>query len=379
MSNETYPRIWDWYPEKTNPFSSLWWFFLLQPKQKGGGYGPKQIMFVLVSVAREQSRVNGMLSKGLPLRSPSGAGPADHEQPIDGYALGWMYDGQRMYDKLLDETVTMQLSRHKAMHAWNNQGYGGEIIPATGASPEEGRSFLVDARFCGRQGGGDFRAWGDPASEISSPKDSAIDTPLGGADTLAWRHIQFEGDFTTPAGKETLSGIGYFQRICLNILPFPWKWIWAAFADGSIFSCFIPYVGPHLLRRGDRLFPRWLENLTIPIMPTGYFSRAGSLETTQFKDVRVGVTPQNGDHPQFTVYCKAENGDFISYRLLPYAHNQVILERPLLQPERRSLYNYNEFVFQTADLTGQIGGKALDVRAMSPGFGNLEYTWGLGL
>ena len=373
MTNEIFPQIWDWYPEKTNPFSSLWWFFLLLPKHEDGSYGPKQIMFVLVSCAGEQVRVNGTPYGGLPLQSIAGTRPAHREQPIDSYALGWMYDGQRMYDKLIDETVVVQLAQGQSIRAWNEQGYGGEILPGSG------RPFAVDAHFCGRQGGGQFRAWGDPASVISSPSTSAIDTPLGGADTLAWRHLQFEGQFTTPAGTESLSGIGYFQRICLNILPFPWKWIWAAFADGSIFSCFVPYVGPHLLRRGDRLFPGWLENLNVPIKPSGYFCRAGSLETTQFKDVRVGVRPQNGSHAHFTVYCRAENDDFLSYRLLPYAHNQVILERPQLQRRWWSLYNYNEYAFRTADLTGRIGGKPLDVKAMSPGYGNLEYTWGFGL
>lgn len=373
MSNEAFSKIWDWFPEKTNPFSSLWWFFLLLPKNEDGSYGPKQIMFVLVSCAGERVRVNGTEHGGLPLKSAAGLRPADREQPIDSYALGWMYDGQRMYDKLLDETVVAQLARGQSIEAWNDQGYGGEIVPSNG------RPFAVDARFCGREGGGQFQAWGDPASEVSLPTESPVDTPLGGANTLAWRHIQFEGEFTAPSGTASLSGIGYFQRICLNILPFPWKWIWAAFADGSIFSCFIPYVGPHLLRRGNRLFPAWLENLAVPIVPSGYFCRAGSLETTTFKTVRLGVDPQNGSYPQFTAYCEAENGDFISYRLLPYAHNQVVLERRKMGLRWLSLYNYNEYVFRTADLTGRIGGKSLDVKGMSPGYGNLEYTWGVGL
>ncbi|MFW6096849.1 MAG: hypothetical protein ACOC9Z_02175 [Chloroflexota bacterium] len=373
MSNEIFPKIWDWYPEKTNPFSSLWWFFLLLPENEDGGFGPKQIMYVLVSCAGEPVRVNGMENGGLPLKSANGSGPADHEQPIDAFALGWLYDGQRMYDKLVDETVVADLTRGRSLRAWNEEGFGGEIVPGSG------RPFAIDANFKGRQGGGQFQVWGDPASEVSSPSVSPVDTPLGGADTLAWRHIQFEGEFSSPSGTEALSGIGYFQRICLNILPFPWKWVWAAFADGSIFSCFIPYVGPHLLRRGDKLFPRWLENLNMQILPSAYYCRAGSLETTTFKTVRMGVSPQNGSYAHFTVYCEAQNGDFMSFRLLPYAHNQVILERRKLSPVWLSLYNYNEYVFRTTDLTGRIGGKPLDVRAMNPGYGNLEYTWGVGL
>lgn len=333
-------------------------------------------MFVLVSIAGDRVKVNGTEHDGFPLHNGDGVRPADREQPLPGYALGWMHDGQRMYDKLIDETVVSQLARGQSLQAWNDRGYGGEIIRSDGQ--DGGQPFATHARFCGAQGGGQFRVWGDPASEISSPRDSAIDTPLGGADTLAWRHIQFEGSFTAPSGTESLSGIGYFQRICLNILPFPWKWIWAAFADGSIFSCFIPYVGPHLARRGDWLFPHLLENLTIPILPSGYFSRAGTLETTQFKTVRLGVQPQRGAYPQFVAFCEGENGDYLSFRLNPYAHNQVILERPKLQRRWWSLYNYNEYVFRTSELTGRIGGRPLDARAMSPGYGNLEYTWGAG-
>ena len=373
MRNEAFSKIWEWYPEKTNPFSSLWWFFLLLPKQEGGGYGPKQIMFVLVSCAGEQVRVNDMLHGSLPTGGPVGRGVAAQEQALDSYALGWMYDGQQMFDRLLQEKVVTRLARGQAIRAWNEQGYGGEIVMGDGAP------FAADARFQGRQGGGQFRAWGDPTSEISMPSLKSFETPLGGADVLAWRHVQFEGDFTTPSGTESLAGLGYFQRICLNALPFPWKWIWAAFADGSIFSCFVPYIGPHLARRSDRLFPGWLENLSLPIIPSGYFCQAGSLETTQFKDIRVGVRPQNGSDPQFVVYCGAENGDFLTCRLLPLAHNRVILERR--QPHRSwwSLYNYNEYAFRAIDLSGRIAGKPLDVKRMSPGYGNLEYTWGLGL
>ena len=380
MINDVYPKIWDWYPEKTNPFSSLWWFYLLLPRHEDGSYGPKQIMFVLVSAAGERVKVNGTEYDGLPLRNVDGTRPAHREQPIPGYALGWMYNGQRMYDKLIDETVVARLAKGQSIYAWNERGYGGEIVRSDG---DGNPPLAMDARFCGVQGGGEFRVWGDPTAEISSPHASAIDTPLGGADTLAWRHIHFEGAFTSPSGTETLSGIGYFQRICLNILPFPWKWIWAAFGDGSIFSCFIPYVGPHMARRGDLLYPHWLENLTVSIMPSGYFSRARNsattLETTHFKTVRVGVQPQNGSYPQFVVYCQAENDDFLSFRLHPYAHNQVVLERPKLKRRWWSLYNYNEYLFRTEALTGRIGGKPLDTEAMSPGYGNLEYTWGLGL
>lgn len=371
MSHEILPKIWHWYPQKQTRFSSLWWFFLLFPEQEKG-YGPQQLMFTVVSPVGQQVQVNKTPHRGLPLRRGAGAAKA-MEEPFPAYLVGWMHSGQQMYEGLLQETGMAQVEAGRGLRLWTPEGYGGEIVPCTE------HDLALSASFQGPRGGGEFRVWGDPASEMTSPVAAQRETIAGGANVLAWRHLRFQGAFTSPEGRQSLSGVGYFQRVCLDIVPFPWKWMWAVFADGSFFSCFVPYLGPHLLRRGDRLFPRRLENLTLPMRPSAYFCRHGSWETVHFEQVQVDVHTRRGQYPHFLVNCRNEGGDFLKVRAAPYAHNQVLLERPLLQNRLWSCYNYNEYLFRTAEVSGRIGGRPLRADALSPGYGNCEYTWGLGL
>lgn len=372
---DAFDRLWHWYPEELTPFSSLWWYFLLFPRQEEG-YGPKQIMFTLVSRVGERVRINHVPHTGITHRRPAGS----VESPFPGMALGWIYDGQQMHDGLLQTPCTLQVEAGQAIKAWDEEGYGGQIVGGNGSGPENGNSrpFAVEALYRGRRGEAHFEVWGDPVSEMTTPTITRRDTIVGNADVLAWRHLHFAGEFTSPAGTERLEGVGYFQRICLNIMPFPWKWMWAAFADGSIFSCFVPFLGPHLLRRGDWFFPSRLENLTLPIQGNAYFARSGSWETVEFKQVQVKTLLGHGPYPDFLVSCRRAGGDFFQFRAVSHAHTQVLLDRSLLGP-LSSRYNYNEYLFRIEDLAASIGGNELGPEQLGTGFGNCEYTWGLGL
>lgn len=366
---EAFNSLWHWYPEDLTPFSSLWWYFLLLPEQEEG-YGPAQMMFTLVSRVGERVRINHVphtgVTRGLPVGSIA--------TPFSGMALGWIYDGQEMHDGLLQTPCALQVQPGQAIQAWDAQGYGGQIVAGNGNS----RPFAAEALYRGRRGRAHFEVWGDPISEITAPTASRRDTVVGSADVLAWRHLRFAGEFTSPAGTEQLEGIGYFQRICLNIMPFPWKWMWATFADGSVFSCFVPFLGPHLLRRGDWFFPNLLENLTLPIQGSAYFSRSGTWETVEFEQVRVKTILGHGPYPDFLVSCRHGSNDYLQFRAVSHAHAQVLLDRPLLGP-LSSRYNYNEYLFRIEELAGAIGGQPLPTEELGTGFGNCEYTWGLGL
>ena len=295
-------------------------------------------------------------------------------------ALGWIYDGQEMHDGLVQTPCTLQVEPGQAIRAWDQEGYGGQILIGQGNGHGGGNSrpFAVDAVYRGRHGEAQFEVWGDPGSELTAPAITRRDTVVGNADVLAWRHLNFAGEFTSPAGTERLEGIGYFQRICLNIMPFPWKWMWAAFADGSVFSLFVPFLGPHLLRRGDWFFPSRLENLTLPIQGNAYFSRSGTREMVEFDQVQAETLLGHGPYPDFLVSCRRTGGDFVQFRAVSHAHTQVLLDRPLLGP-LSSRYNYNEYLFRIEDLAVSIGGESLGPAQLGTGFGNCEYTWGLGL
>jgi hypothetical protein len=277
-----------------------------------------------------------------------------------------------MHEGVVQHPTTIQLTPGSAISGWDDEGYGGEILASSG------RPFATAANFRGEKGEAHFEVWGDAGSEMTSPALFERKSLFGRANVIAWRSLSFEGEFASPAGTETLEGVGYFQRICLNIMPFPWKWIIARFADGSFYSCYIPFLGPHILRRGDWFFPNRVENITLPLQPSAYFYHCGSGKTVNFSKVSVDPILDNGDYPNFLVSATSENGEFLRFRADSYTHAQVLLERSVLGP-LWSLYNYNEYLFNIEDLTGSIDGKTINSSLIGSGYGNCEYTWGLGV
>ena len=248
---------------------------------------------------------------------------------------------------------------------------GGEF-KANGDKP-----FGISGAFQGREGGIRFDAWGDPGSNTTSPGYVYdYDVKLAGFHVVSWRHLNFVGEVTYPGGTETWEGIGYFQRVIFDVPLFPWRWVWAAFADGSVFSTTIAYAGPQLVRRSDRFYSDGLENAILPVNDAGFFHPNGASEAVHFNKAKVTRIP-GGKYPGFTVACSAPGGDFIRFEVVPHSHLQYLLERPILRGRRLSYFNYNEYPFRVANLEGVINGKALDPQSLGEGFGNCEYTWGL--
>ena len=370
-----YQRMWERFPEKNNGTSSVWWFFLLTPKQKEG-FGPKQMMFVLVSRAGDEVNINGKWHKGLTVdKSPQ----PEHSQ-LDGMAISWINDGETLHENLVLEPGKLNLDKNKGAWLWseqeNGEMYGGEMKKSAGTKP-----FSTQVHFNGKNGyGGTFEAWGDPSHHITSPDDVLdINRPFGGSRVVAWKHLNFAGTFSSPSGTEELEGIGYFQRVCLDVMPFPWKWIWGAFEDESVFSFFSPYVGLNAFRRGDWFFPNALEQPAIHFMSSAYISLAGDRDPVNFEKVSVTPVITRSEYPEFLVDCHSANGDYLKYRILPHNHAQVLLDRKVLGGAFKTRYNYNEYLFRMGDLEGMVRGKPINESTVGKGWGNIEYTWGLGL
>lgn len=360
--------IWRRFPERLNRRSSTWWYFLLLPKQ-AEGYGPRQMMLSIDSIAGDWFKINHVKHPGLSLDSD--------EAHFNSIVLGWAYDEQQMQHDFLHHSTKTTLSPSGSIVSWtppeSNQRYGGEI-KAAGDKP-----FGMVATFIGAKGQTQFEVWGDPAAKITSPEVGVdFNTAVGGIQMISWCRINFAGEFSLPSGTEYLEGIGYFQRVCFDLPLFPWKWIWSAFADGTVFSCYVPYIGLQLFRRGDRFFPNMLEQATMPIRQIGGYIYSDDFGEIRFDKAR--VTPYiNGKLPQFLVECRSKNGDFIRYRAVVYSHAQILVERPLLRGLWHSRYNHNDYLFRIEDLVGSIGGKPLDTSALGNGFGSIEYSWGLAL
>jgi len=366
--------IWSQMPHMQNRMSSSWWFFLLFPKGEEG-YGPKQIMYAITARAGDMVNISGGDLRGIDLKRQM----TPQKDQFEVQNVGWYFDGQQMYEELVKQTAVATLSSDGYIKAWTKQPNGdlhGSEIRASASEP-----LTLEAHFKGDKGEARFKTWGELRTVDTSPDESInISTPLGGTHFVAWRLVNFEGEFTSPAGTEQLEGLGYFQRVCLNVPAFPWKWIWSLFEDGTLFSAFVPYIGPQLLRKKYKFFgSEWLERSAISIAPGAFIDFPGASERLMFDKSSVTPVLKNGSHPDFEVHARSKNGDFVKFYAECFEHAPQSLGRSILGGLVRTHWSYNEYPFRMRDLSGRIGDKEINQETMGNGFGNAEYTWGIGL
>jgi hypothetical protein len=366
--------IWSQMPQMQNRTSSSWWFFILLPKGEEG-YGPKQFMFSVANRVGDVVSITGTQLPGIDLKREIN----DGVDRFDSISVGWYCDGKEVYEDLVKRTAVATLSRKGSIQAWaeqaNGEQYGSEVR-ASATDP-----LTLEAHFKGANGEARFSTWGNLDKLDTSPDEAInIDTPLGGTHFIAWRLVNFKGEFRTPTGTEQLEGLGYFQRVCLNVPTFPWKWIWALFEDGTLFSSYVPYIGPNLFRRGYKFFNKeWIEQRTISVAPAAYIDFHGATERLDFDTAKITPILGNGPHPDFGVHAKFKNGDFIRFRAECYGHAGQYIDRSVLNGRASTHWTYNEYMFRMRELSGRIGEKLINKKTMGNGFGSLEYTWGLGL
>ena len=357
-------------PERQNRHSSTWWFFLLFVEGPDG-YGPRQLMFTIAARRGGEMRITDVPLRGFEVNRPI----IDGIDRFEATAVGWYSDGQAVHDEFV---------RHAGPAVLDFDG-GSLTCPGpdgaymTFHTPRGDRPTLT-ADVCGPGGAARFETWGDLDAQISSPVVSMdVATPLGGTHYIGWRRLHFRGQFDLPTGPETLQGIGFFQRVCLNVPTFPWKWIWAAFPDQSVFTAYVPYLGLNLFRKGYKFFgSNRLEQATISIHQSATWIPPGAAEPVKFNRMKATPVLGHGPHPQFDIVARNGRGDHIAFTAAPYGLSRFYIDRPLLGPIE-SHWNYNEYMFRMEGLTGSVGGRQLSRERNGQAYGSLEYTYGLGL
>jgi hypothetical protein len=373
-SQRAFDRIWTQLPERQNRTSSSWWFFILFPEGEEG-YGPRQLMFSVAARVGDRCSVNGVEAPGMDLDRHV----EDGVDRFNAASVGWCGDADRVHEYVVNQPAKATLSTEGFLEAWTEGDDGerrGSEIRASSNHP-----MGLEAHFVGDDAEARFEAWGDLDSRVSSPDHSTdIQTPLGGTDLVALRRMNFEGEFELPDGQETLEGLCYFQRVCLNIPLFPWKWIWALFPDGTAFSAMVSFVGPQLFRRGYGFSSsETLERATVPLRKSALWDWGSGENLVEFD--RASITPvlNSGAHPDFEVEVRNDRGDYVSFLASSYGHARNYIDRPILGGRTDSHWSYNEYMFRMANLEGRVDGTLVGDERMGQGFGTLEYTWGLGL
>lgn len=367
-----YDLIWSQTPEMQNRTSSSWWFFLLFPKQPEG-YGPRQMMFTIATRAGEKIRISDEWLAGLDTKRTV----PDGEDTFEAISVGWYFDGETLHEDVVKETAVTRMSlKDRTIHCWADNGNGYQINDV----PD--KTLTMAAHIKGAKGEAQFEAWGDLNCLDSSPHESInVDTPVGGTHFIAWRRMNFKGEFDLPVtGKETLEGIGYFQRVCMHVPLFPWKWLWMVFPDGSMFSAYVPYIGLNMRRKEYGFFAsERKERAVINISGKAFWDWNDASERTWLKNCKVTIGLNGDKYPHFEVRAQNKQGDFVNFTAVPYERGEFFIDRPILGGRVETHWHYNEFLIRAENLSGSIQGKAITKETMGQAFGSLEYTYGLGL
>lgn len=374
-AEQSYRHIWSQVRERQNRASSSWWFFLLFP-EGADGYGPRQLMFTIASRAGRQINISGLEMPGIDLNRPVSA----TSDQFHAAAVGWYCDGRQVHEGYVKETALAQLSYDDSTLSCLTDGPSGDRYGINFARSDT-YPLAIQADIAGRDQRASFTAWGDLDAPYTSPNKSMdIQTAFGGVHYIALRKLNFDGVFELPTGRERLKGLGFFQRVAMNFPVFPWKWIYALFPDGSMFTGYIPYVGFNLTRKGYKFFgSNRAEQAALPVTQSAFFFPSGTTEPIRFSRVVARPVLNRGPHPQFEVEAHNRQGDTFSFLAASYGHARFSIDRPVLGGLTHSHWTYNEYIFRMEQLRGQVAGREINRQTMGQGFGNMEYTWGLGL
>jgi len=375
LDDDTHRRvidlIWSQQPERQNRHASSWWFFLLCPEGPEG-FGPRQLMFTIAARAGQRIRINDVWLPGIDRRR----GVADGVDRFDAMCVGWYSDGRTVHDDFIRLAGPAEASMPDGLiRCGTPDGYGIEFRRSAG------RAVGLAATVCGPGGEAEFETWGALDSPTDSPTVSMdINTPFGGTHYIGWRRLNFHGRFRLPTGVETLQGAGFFQRVCLTVPLFPWKWIWAIFPDRSIFTAYLPYLGLNLFRKGYNFFRNErLEQAALSIKPSAHWIAPGAGVPLRFDHVTATPLLHRGPYPHFTVRAANAAGDHITFTAAPYGLSRFYIDRPALGGLVETHWNYNEFMMRLEDLDGRIAGRPLSRATQGQAYGSFEYTYGLGL
>ncbi len=374
LSSSAYDMIWTQLQELQNKFSSTWWFFLLFPEQELG-YGPKQMMFTFASKTGELIRVSTSEEKANN-NWQSGMGyKRDIKEGVDEFwttVVGWIYDGEKMHHEIVHQPSLASLNIKGNLTAVDPKtGYGGKL------RKDLSRPNGIQVEFVGQDGSAKFMVYSVSDNYVDHPEVSDIRTKFGGTHLVAWRRFRFEGDFEYNNEIHSHHGLGYFQRVCMNIPMFPWKWVFIYFKDKSILSFFGGYIAPHIFRRKSRFARDRLENFYHPMQLSGYLHLENEKKLIKFDKVK--ITDKISKKRELThLIIKAENlnGDVIKVKCKIHSHAQFLLDKKFFSEKLYSRHNYNEFILEVINLTGTVGDKELSIEKLGEGWGNHEYTWG---
>jgi hypothetical protein len=363
-------EIFETYPQLQNNTSSMWFFFLLFPKQENG-FGPKQMMYTFASKIGKSYGVNGIWQDGMKLNDYT-----NNERNFITTAVGWLFDGKNVHEDIVHQPVNAKVSRDGWIKAWsnsNNELHGGEFKVLQHNKPR------MHVKFQGKNGFADFEVWAEDEWELSNPGNYDKYNKFYSSILIAWRKFNFKGRFGYNNTVEEHEGIGYFQRVCLNVPMMPWFWPIIVFPDGSIFSSFQPYFGLNNFRKEKSVKNSIIKRIRLNLGTRAYYADYSTKQIIRFDETDVHTIKDTSELIIFEVNSKnSETGDFVKIHLKSIARTGFTLEK-YLYDHFHSLHNYNEHIVKVVNFEARLFGKDIDNKMIGNAFGNVEYCWGMSI
>ncbi len=312
-----------------------------------------------------------------------------NEEKFMTTVVGWIGDGKTVHEQIVHQPALATLNTsEQSLDAFVDQKDGNRYGARIEASKE--RDLAIAGNFVGKDGYAKFQIWGDMEFEngelvnaFELPEILAIKGPANGKfgnnNLVAWRKFKFKGEFKSPSGTEKHTGVGYFQRVLMNVPMQPWKWLYAVFEDGSIFSSFMLYFGIHNFRRDFYFYKQYFERKVFHVVPGAYLYDAKTHKTIKFNKATIVPKLNEEGHPDFYIKVSNKEGDELMMRTKTHNHAQFLLDRRLFKKLWQTKYIYNEYMYVMDRMQGTINGAKFDKNTHGELWGNIEYTWGWSL
>jgi len=279
----------------------------------------------------------------------------------NGIATFWFWDGQEFHK------TPPKNSRFTTV--LNNGGVNVDSEDVQLSSSQEGTRL----RFCRDPKEFDL----DVASITPNPppvgyKRTMLSKKLGmGFDALKIYHANWTGTLSIKGSKRKADGSVYMQHICLNTPALPWLWGVFHKDDGSYFTYFTSFLGPHMLRRKAECKPEW-DNRFKFLNKNLNYTPAGE-KTKRFRQVRYNVFRQENGLPGFETFGELGK-EKLRVKMRTLAKCTYTFERRKLWQNR---FFYNEFPAEVMELEYTDGKGNVHRENGGAWNGNCEYSWGM--
>ncbi|MFX0208758.1 MAG: hypothetical protein ACFFDT_22440 [Candidatus Hodarchaeota archaeon] len=356
-------------PKTMNRFSWWWWFwlFFIDPFSEENPT-PPQIMVLWSSRNSNWIKANSLFWK----RDKTILRQKNRTE-LDGIIAGWYFDGKVMHDDIVLNSGKIVINRSKEGGSVNAKEDNWKYIFKT---KEEDHTFLIDNDMLKVN----FNSSIAPKNDFTRPITKGR-SYLGGLmsySILKMNRLEFDGTIDFSGKHQNVRGLGYFQKVTLDVPPPLWYWTTIFFEDGSMLKYFLPHEGAGIFRSGYTDKPFRGENTRVRVKREMEFFDAETKEVHFFKKIKIEKLFQKKSGLPYWKLKAKKRDKRISIELQCYSRTCFRLEGSVLGVHflSKAIY-YNEYPTKVVKFKFKDKDYSRTLQQIGKGIGNTEHAWGI--